>query len=173
MDEGQVIALINSAFADVPRPAKESITNCTCEECLEIRDDFAEQDPDDMDADRMRYHSWDMTFLTFEARHYFLPGWMRLGIRQPELAYSDAVIELLLRGEGRMEEDRGWEESGLYTPMQRKAILAFLDLVRTRNGERHDEDLEAAWTSWSEHGGESENEESEQAGSSNGGNVLL
>lgn len=169
MDEDQVIALINSAFADVPRPVKEFITNCTCEECVEIRDDFAEQDPEDMDPDRMRYHSWDMSFLTFEARHYFLPGWMRLGIREPESAYSDAVIEHLLREEGRMEQDRGWEESGLYTPMQRKAILAFLDLVRTRNGERHDEDLEAAWTRWSEHGGEPGNEESEQAGSSNGG----
>jgi hypothetical protein len=148
MDVDQVIAMINSAFAGVPRPVKESLTNCTCEECLEIREDFAEQDPDDLDADTMRYHSWDMTFLTLEARHYFLPGWMRLGIRQPGSAYSDAVVELLLEGEGWVEPDRGLEEPGLYTAKQRRAILAFLDLVRTRNGDCHDEDLEAVWTCW-------------------------
>ena len=158
MDEDQVITLISAAFANVPRPAKESITSCTCGECLEIREDFAERDPDELAPDRMRYHSYDMTFLTPEARHYFLPGWMRLGIRQPESAYTDAVIELLLSGEG-------WNVPRRYTPEQHHAIVSFLDLIRFRNGERYDEDLEAVWRCWTETEGDAESDESEQVGS--------
>jgi hypothetical protein len=148
MDEGQVITLINAAFANVPRPAKESITGCTCGECLEIREDFAERDPDDLAPDKMRFHSWDMTFLTPEARHYFIPGWMRLSIRQPDSAYTDAVIELLLSGEG-------WDVPRRYTLEQHQAIVNFLDLIRIRNA-GYNEDLEAVWRCWTEPAGDGE-----------------
>jgi hypothetical protein len=156
MDEDQVITLINAAFANVPRPTKESITSCKCGECLEIRDDFAERDPDVLAPDRMRFHSWDMSFFTPEARHYFLPGWMRLGIRQPELAYTDAVIALLFSGEG-------WDVPRRYTPEQHHAIVSFLDLIRSRYVERHDEGLEAVWRCWTEPEEKTGIEESEQA----------
>jgi len=155
MKESQVITMINVAFANVPRPAKEFITGCTCWECLEIREDFAERNPDELAPDRMGYHSWDMTFLTPEARHYFLPGWMKLGIRQPESAYADAVIALLLSGEG-------WDTPRLYNMKQHQAIVSFLDLIRRRSGELCDEDLEAVWKCWTEPEARALNEESEQ-----------
>jgi hypothetical protein len=155
MEEDQVITLINAAFANVARPAKEFITSCTCGECLEIRDDFAETDPDELSPDKIRFHSWDMTFLTPEARHYFLPGWMRLGIRQPEAAYTDAVMELLRSGEG-------WDVPRRYTPEQHQAIVSFLDLIRTRYADRGDEELEAVWRCWTEPEGDTEIEDSEQ-----------
>jgi hypothetical protein len=151
MEEDQVITLINAAFASVLRPAKELITSCTCGECLEIRDDFAENDPDVLAPDRMRFHSWDITFLTPVARHYFLPGWMRLGIRQPKSAYTDAVIEILLG-------DEGWEAPRRYTQEQHQAIVSFLKLIRTRYADRGDEELEAVWRCWTEPEGSEQDE---------------
>ncbi len=160
MEEDTVIAQIESAFSGVPRPEKEAITRCMCEECQEIRNDFSTNDPHELDPSRMRYHSWDMTFLTPVARHYFLPRWMILGIRQPEMAYADASIETLCY------ED-GWDVPGGYSLEQKKAIIDFLRFIRHRNGDRHDEDLEAAWENWIDPEVEYE-EESEQAVPSDG-----
>jgi hypothetical protein len=52
-EEEKVTAAIKEAFATVPKPAKQSITKSTCQECTEIRDVFAEQDPDELAPDRM------------------------------------------------------------------------------------------------------------------------
>jgi hypothetical protein len=115
MNEEQVIALINSAFKTVPVPEKDSITECTCEECMEIREDFAGKQPDELEDDRMRFHSWDMGFFTLEARQYYLPGWMRLGITQPKSNCTDAVIQIL-------GYSRGWDTLGGYTVTRSQAF---------------------------------------------------
>lgn len=52
---------------------------------------------------------------------------MILGIRQPEMAYADASIEIL-----RYED--GWGVPGGYSLQQRQLILDFLQLMRARNG---------------------------------------
>ena len=111
MNEEHLIALINSAFEKVFAPSKDELTRCTCEECTEIRDDFAGKQPEELDGSKRRFHSWDMGFFTPEARRYYLPGWMRFGIKQPEMAYMDAVIEILGR-------DDGWDVPGGYNEDQ-------------------------------------------------------
>ncbi|MFT3991222.1 MAG: hypothetical protein QM680_07410 [Luteolibacter sp.] len=78
------------------------------------------------------------------------------------MAYTDAVIQLLLNGEG-------WDVPRRYTPEQHRAIAGFLDLIRARKGECYDEDLEAVWRCWTEPDEDTEIEESEQGG---GGNRL-
>lgn len=80
---------------------------------------------------------------------------MRLGIRQPKSAYTDAVIELLLSG-------GGWDVPRRYTQEQHRAIVSFLDLIRTRYADRGDEELEAVWRCWTEPEGDTEIEDSEQ-----------
>jgi hypothetical protein len=142
MEEAQLIERIQAAFAGVSRPEKESLTSCSCWECQEIRNDFAGSDPGELDPKRMRYHSWDMTFFTPAARQYFLPRWMVLGIQQPEMAYGDASLEAL-------GSEAGWEVPGGYSIDQKQVILDFLRLVRHRNGDCWDGDLEAAWEKWS------------------------
>ena len=154
MHEDQVIGAISKAFADVQRPAKASITRCVCEECLQIRNDFAEKDPDELPPDRMRYHSRDMVFLTPTARRYFLPRWMILGLRQPEMAYTDAALETLASCDG-------WDVLGGYSHEQRQSIVDFLTFVRHRIGDRYDKYLMVAWENWTD--SEFEREEPEQA----------
>ena len=141
MNEEQVIALINSAFGTVPMPEKDSITGCTCRECIEIREDFAGKQPDELEVDRMLYHSWDMGFFTPEARQYYLPGWMRLGITQPNSSYSDAVVRTLGYG-------KGWDPPGGYTEVQREAIFEFMKLIKTRGNYGEDLDFDIAWDEW-------------------------
>jgi hypothetical protein len=96
-----------------------------------------------------------MSFLTAIARHCFLPRWMILGIRQPEMAYADASIEIL-----RYED--GWGVPGGYSLQQRQLILDFLQLMRARNGGQQDQDLEEAWDLCSDAAPEGEQQESEQ-----------
>jgi hypothetical protein len=48
MNEGQIVGNINRAFEAMREPAKDSITNCTCEEYMEIREDFAGKQPEDL-----------------------------------------------------------------------------------------------------------------------------
>ena len=141
MNEEHLIALINSAFGTVPKPEKDSITGCTCRECMEIREDFAGKQPEALAVDRMFYHAWDMGFFTPEARQYYLPGWMRLGIIQPNSDYSDAVIRTLGYG-------KGWDPPGRYTDVQREAILEFLKLIKMRGKHCGDLDFDIAWDEW-------------------------
>ena len=156
MNQEQIIALINSAFETVLEPEKDLITGCTCEECLEIRENFAGKQPEDLEDDRMRFHSWDMGFLTTEARQYYLPGWMRLGITQPESNCTDAVIQIL-------GYSKGWDPPGGYTAPQREAIYEFLKFIKTREDHCGDLNFDIAWDEWAT---DSEsvppNEESEQ-----------
>jgi|GEM_PF-6459953 len=142
MNEEQVIALINSAFETVPEPAKDSITACTCEECMEIREDFSGKQPEELEAGRMRFHSWDMGFFTPEARQYYLPGWMRLGITQPDSNCTDAVIEIL-------GYSKGWDTPGGYTEAQKRAITEFLKLIRVSYQDCRALDFDIAWNEWS------------------------
>lgn len=156
MNQERVIALINSAFESVREPEKDLITGCTCEECLEIRKDFAGKQPEELEDDRMRFHSWDMGFLTPEARQYYLPGWMRLGITQPQSNCTDAVIQIL-------GYSKGWCPSGGYTVVQRRAIFEFLKLIKTREDRCGDLDFDIAWDEWAtDFESVSPNEESQQ-----------
>ncbi|MFT4177194.1 MAG: hypothetical protein QM627_11130 [Luteolibacter sp.] len=136
MKEKEVIALIDAAFASVPRPAKELLTECTCAECLEIRDDLSDRNPEDLDPAIMRYHSWDMGFLTPEARHYYIAGWMKLGILRADAPYSDAVVEILSAGDI-------WLDPGQYSLEQKKAMWSFLEFIKRRNGECSYPELDA------------------------------
>jgi hypothetical protein len=156
MNKEQVIALINSAFETVPDPGKDSITGCSCAECLEIREDFAGKQPEELEDDRMRFHSWDMGFFTPEARHYYLPGWMRLGITQPKSNCIDAVIQIL-------GYSKGWDPPGGFTAVQRRAIFEFLKLIKTRENRCGDLDFDIAWDEWAtDSESDAPNEESEQ-----------
>ncbi|CAN5873511.1 hypothetical protein BH11VER1_BH11VER1_30280 [soil metagenome] len=141
MDQEQLIEKINRAFATVPVPAKDSITGCTCGECMEIRESFAGKQPEELEEKRMRFHSWDMGFFTPEARQYYLPGWMRLGLTLPTFAYADAVVEILKR-------DDGWEPVDGYTENQKNSISEFLQLIRIRNDDCYDSDFKVAWDRW-------------------------
>jgi len=110
---------IRNAFETVPRPAWEAITGCTCSECTEIRDDFNGVLSNDREGRKMDYHCWDMGFMTDEARHYFLPAWLHLAIKEPKSGYADALLEAF-------GQDAGWEPPGGYSPAQKEAIAAFL-----------------------------------------------
>jgi hypothetical protein len=140
-EEAFTIAEIESAFAAVPRPANDEIAGCSCRECQEIRDDFANCESNQNIPRRMSYHAWDLGFLTPAARHYFLPVWMSFGIRQPHSAYADSVVEILQRKDG-------WDVCGGYTESQRRAILLFIGFVRSQSGSRYDAMVEAAWDQW-------------------------
>ena len=142
MNEEQLIALIYGAFRTVPEPAKDSITACTCGECMEIREDFAGRPPDELHPDRMRYHSRDMGFFTPEARQYYLPGWMRLGIREPDSRFSDAVVDILGRS-------AGWDTAHGYTDAQRESIFEFLKWIKIRYECGTDLEFDIAWDEWS------------------------
>jgi hypothetical protein len=156
MNEEQLIALIHHAFQEVPEPTKDSITGCTCGECTEIREDFAGKQPEDLNEDRMRFHSWDLGFFTPEARQYYLPGWMRLGITQPQSNCTDAVIQVL-------GYSKGWDTPSGYTAVQREAIFEFLKLIKTRDGRCGELEFDIAWDEWStDPEPDPPNEESEQ-----------
>ena len=142
IEEDQLLALIHRAFATVPVPAKDSITHCTCAECMEIREDFAGKPAEELEAERMRFHSWDMGFFTAQARQYYLPGWMRLGITQPHSSYPDAVLQTL-------GSRAGWDPPGGYTDIQREAIFEFLKWIKNRGEHDGDLDFEIAWDEWS------------------------
>jgi hypothetical protein len=161
MNEEKVIALINSAFETVPAPAKASITGCICGECMEIREDFAGKQPEELEDNRMRFHSWDIGFFTPEARQYYLPGWMRLGITHPKSNCTEAVIQIL-------GYSKGWEPPGGYTDVQRGAIFEFLKLIKTRNIYDGDLDFDIAWDEWARDlESDLPNEESEQVSAPN------
>ena len=141
MDEEQIIGCMNRAFETVRQPIKDGITECDCWECMRIREDFAGRQPEQLDESTMHHHAWDIGFLTPEARQYYLPGWMRLSLRFPKAAYSDAVIAILGR-------DDGWDTLCGYTDAQKKSILGFLKLIRVRNKGSEDSDLEIALARW-------------------------
>ena len=141
MSPDQLIANINSAFAEVLQPAKDVLTSCECEECMEIRDDFSGKQPEDLETDRMRYHAYDMGFFTADARQYYLPGWMRLAINNQSLSCTDALTQVLLYHDG-------WDSQMGYDVRQQQAVANFLNFVAEHNPSTVDGQFRAAQTKW-------------------------
>lgn len=89
----------------------------------------------------MRYHAYDMGFLTANARQYYLPGWMRLAINNPTLPYTDALVQNLLYTDG-------WDSQMGYDLSQQQAISAFLNFVAENTPSAVDDQFRAAQRKW-------------------------
>jgi hypothetical protein len=129
MELPELQSKIRFAFSSLTRPAKETITSCTCWECTEIRDDFGSSDPEDLPDKLMGYHCRDLGFMTPGARLYFLRGWMELAIQQPGRPYGEAVCDILCR-------DDSWIEKSNPGEGQIEAMIDFLEYLRAREGNR-------------------------------------
>ena len=141
MSPEQLITTVTAAFKDVPQPLKNLITSCACEECTEIRNDFSGKQPEDLESDRMRYHSYDMGFFTADARQYYLPGWMRLAINNQSLSCTDALTQVLLYHDG-------WDSQMGYDVRQQQAVADFLNFLSEYDPSTVDGQFRAAQKKW-------------------------
>jgi hypothetical protein len=110
----------------VLRPRPESIAPHACGECETLKADLAPFPSDAVPEHVLKSHVWDLPLLSAEAKHYYLPAWLYAALIEPSGDFSEAVV---------MNIDANQRVPG-YTDEQWRAMLDWLDFIRSSRGDR-------------------------------------
>jgi hypothetical protein len=129
-----IIALIDRAFSDTPRPAREALSNDHCCECVEVSAAYAGKGWTDISlADVLAGR--ETALLSAVAWRYYLPAVMTWCIRAPDevdVIQDNLVYQLEPPGEGRGVPEWFTERATGFSDEQRAAIVAYLHSYRAR-----------------------------------------
>ena len=99
MSPSELAQKIRRAFAAVPRPQATSIAPHGCDECDELRADFAAHTVDAIPLDVLHKHVWDLPLLSAEAKQYFLPAWLIEALSSQTWDFVDAAMQYIDSGQ--------------------------------------------------------------------------
>ena len=116
-----LIQRIREAFAEVPPPAADNITPHECDECDRLREALINRHPDDLSDQWVRQNYDQLPLLSDEAKHYYLPAYLRATLREAEAGSS--VGEFVLYA---LASNHRWEPEGGYSARQRAVVFAYL-----------------------------------------------
>jgi len=134
-DTEEAIRQIEAAFADVPYPGREALSNDHCCECAEVSATYAGKRWTEIAlADVLAGR--ETSLLSPAAWRYYLPALMIWCIRAPDIV--DVIQDNLVYQLEPPDDRRGvpeWfnERAGGFSREQRSAILAYLDWYRRRD----------------------------------------
>ena len=126
MDTTELRQAIVAAFSSVPRPERNNIAPHKCPECDELADDFPSFDALSIPDSIFEKHLWDLSLLSAEAKHYFLPTWLLRGINI-EGPWLPDQCEVVLLGLGSVEHR--WSPAPPYTKIQWQVIKEWIEHI--------------------------------------------
>ncbi len=141
MEITQFKASIEEAFADVPYPGDDNITNCgykenfgsACWECIEIADYFRSKTWHSHKVKDLRYHEAALNLFTEEALHYYLPAFVLAELEDPEEA--DVIYDGLIFIFTPSGSSGAKENVQLLSPAQRKVMIEYFQDCLEEGGE--------------------------------------
>ena len=121
-----------AAFADVPRPNKDDIVECDCDECRDVQKSFAEVDWETVSPSVLEENKDKLSLLSPAAFQYLLPAYLLYSLDHVE---NDGVCEWTLYA---LEPGKETESSvsfyrrkfAPFTPEQMNVVYEFLDMAR-------------------------------------------
>jgi hypothetical protein len=128
---------IEEAFAGTVTPGDEHIALHECPECQEIRESFRGQCPTTLPDDVIDSHFDSLPLLSPEAFRYFISAYMRYSLEHPDSTVAQFVLYAL----APQDYDNFYSERfGLFRAREIKAVIAFLEFLRSCEIEGDDED---------------------------------
>jgi hypothetical protein len=115
----EVIRGVETAFGDVPRPARFNRGSCDCAECREHEETMQSFTPENLPLDLVDNPGWDpICFASDEAFAYLMPGLVRLVLEHT----ADYCEQFLFHLDNA-------ERVASFTPPQAEALLAVLEFL--------------------------------------------
>lgn len=111
-----------AAFRHVAKPELAAIATHACAECDELRASLHPYHSDDVPAEVIDKHRWDLPLLSDEAKQYYLPAWIVRSIDDPQSDYTEALLYALDSG-------HGWFPAAPYSERQWRLIEAYLGFL--------------------------------------------
>ena len=120
---------IKRAFAEVPRPDKDSITACDDWDCLEVSERFNGKERYSLDADFL-VSNLELAFLSPQALQYFLPAYLLHCLNpanvEPEVYYT--VLSILCPGQEDETSSAFYQDLlRVFSSEQMEVIYEYLD----------------------------------------------
>lgn len=121
MEDSAVLALIDQAFGDAPRP--EHFTDFThCDECDEHDRTFLQHTRESLSRHALGHPGWNpVTFITPEGYRYYAPALARIALNRKDT--SEYLPQFV--------DDLRGELFSLFDANQRMAFVAFLEHLRS------------------------------------------
>ncbi|WP_020560736.1 DUF6714 family protein [Thiofilum flexile] len=145
--DDQMLQMIRAAFADCPRP--EHFTNYQhCEECYEHDETLRNNNLETLSIEQVGNTGWDpICFISPAGFVYYFPALARIALAE-SLDYP-YLLQLLFH----LNDPVGYKHRLHCTPVQRKAVIAFLGYIIDSRAElldHYDSSDEAlsAWGAW-------------------------
>lgn len=115
----EVLAEVQEAYADLPRPEMFIRGTCKCSECLEHEQEMQSFSPQDLPFEKLNNPGWDpICFASDEAFAYLVPGLVKLALNPANEYVSQFVFHL--NCSGRID---------IFTKRQTKALIRVLDYL--------------------------------------------
>jgi hypothetical protein len=112
MSKQEVLAKVDEAFGNRPRPVQFVRNPVHCDECEEHEETLAKLTPETISLNEVGSPAWDpMTFASGACYQYFMPGMARLALGKGEEYYLDQFLFHL--DSGRVDELNSVQKSAL------------------------------------------------------------
>jgi hypothetical protein len=123
-------------------PLNLTIAPCDCEECAELRQDFAEYTWIDLPASIIRKHYAHLSLLGNEAFRYYLPALLRVAIANTDSNIAEWLMYSLAPS--------GMHASDLaqFSAVQRNKVVSYLDFIALDNDLTQDKVWQKSRARW-------------------------
>jgi hypothetical protein len=123
-----VLAQIQAAFADVPRPANDDLLHPNCFDDNDIAELYEVVDWHDLSDAMVENEYAALSFLSPEGFHYFIPAYMSFTLRHPES--GAAAVESTLWSLSPVSDQHFTPSKFIhFNAAQAASVVAFLEAI--------------------------------------------
>jgi len=136
--------LIRQSFAGSIQPDEDDVCASTDEEALEDCGLFIGQEWENIDSDAIVDHQDALFWFSPEAFHYYLPAFMKAGLKEPDAGYILNILLMLRPDTEPSAATFARERWLLFNEMQIASLKAWLIWAYAAMNRRDDTELEDA-----------------------------
>ncbi len=144
MDLPEFRARLEQAFAAVPNPGDDNLTDCDCYECHDLDEYFRGKSWHGHTVRDLRFHQDALYRLTVEALRYYLPAYILADLEDPTTA--DVISDSLISQFVPRLDQRAEALAHILSPEQRAVMLEYLAYCLEIEGEDFEARISHAMT---------------------------